>query len=501
MGKSRTLKFYTDYFLRGGKVYIKEIDNGIRNRYEVVAKPVLYIPSETPTGYTDIHDNMVAPLQFESVKEARDFAKGYRNSDFEISGFPHFEYTTINKIYPGNDGIDYDFKKIHIGYLDIETESEAGWPDIDSANERVNAITLSAKKTKYVFGLEKLTKSLGDGVKYLACKSEEELLEKFLQLWKILDLDIVTGWNVDFFDITYLVNRIERVLGKDQSKRLSPWKMIDKRTVEMFGKEQTRYEIKGIAVMDYLDLYKKYTQNAQESYKLDYIAHVELGTAKLDYSDIGSMRDLYRQDYTRFIEYNIKDVDIIEELERKKRFIELACNVAYTAKVPYRDTFTTVKLWDAIIANYLLNEEKTVVPYFSKNAMGETFEGGFVKSPQVGMYELFASFDLTSLYPSLIITHNISPDTMLPQSEFLDLDVETVVYNDETMKNFQEFLLDKNVCLCSNGALYRRDKVGFLPKLMSRYFDKRKATKKELKVHQKALEQIDLILKERENAG
>jgi DNA polymerase elongation subunit (family B) len=243
------------------------------------------------------------------------------------------------------------------------------------------------------------------------------------------------------------------------------------------------YDISGVAILDYIQLYRKFTYSQQESYRLDNIAHVELGEKKLDYSEFETLHQLYKHDYQKFIEYNIKDVELVEKLEDKMKLIELALTLAYDNKVNYDDVFTQVRMWDAIIYNYLLRK-KIVIPQLSHSTKSSQYEGAYVKDPICGMHEWVASFDLNSLYPHLIMQYNISMETL----------VEPKLYNDN-MRGFisncnvsvnsllnQEvdtsILKDLGVTVTPNGQLFRTQEQGVLPEIMDSMYKDRTRYKK-----------------------
>jgi DNA polymerase elongation subunit (family B) len=320
-------------------------------------------------------------------------------------------------------------------------------------------------------------------VHYAKCRDESDLIRRFLDLWSRWHPDVVTGWNVEQFDIPYLANRIIKVLGEDEAKKLSPWNRISKRETTMMNRPVEFYDISGVAILDYIQLYRKFTYTQQESYRLDSIAHVELGEKKLDYSEFETLHQLYKHDYQKFIEYNIKDVELVEKLEDKMKLIELALTLAYDNKVNYDDVFTQVRMWDAIIYNYLLRK-KIVIPQLSHSTKSSQYEGAYVKDPICGMHEWVASFDLNSLYPHLIMQYNISMETL----------VEPKLYNDN-MRGFisncnvsvnsllnQEvdtsILKDLGVTVTPNGQLFRTQEQGVLPEIMDSMYKDRTRYKK-----------------------
>lgn len=463
-----TIQPYTSVLSYGNQIFVRSAKN---NKEEIPDfNPLVWVPAKSKTevtGWTNLDGYPVVPFTAGNIKETREFIQENKDVDnFSVYGDIQPQYQYIAHNYP--DDIQWSLSDINIAYIDIETECEKGFPDIATANEVINAIALkcSNKKHKKVFGLGVYNKDLEGGI-YVECSTEEELLDKFLQEWTSNYPDIITGWNVKFFDIPYITNRISYILGEKRARQLSPWKILKPQQVEIMGRTQSTYDVFGISVLDYIDLYKKFTYTNQESYKLDHIAYVELGTHKLDYSEYGSLHTLYKENFELFIEYNAKDIDIIIALEDKMKLIELAITMAYDAKVNFEDVFSQVRMWDVIIYNALL-KNKTVIPC-RKESDKTSIEGAFVKDPNAGFYNWVVSFDLTSLYPMLIQQYNISPETLL--DEHHQVTVDALVE-----KRLDLSFLEGS--MAANGHMFSKDKQGFLPALMGWMFDQRKQYKK-----------------------
>jgi len=474
------MKFYTDVFLRGGKVYCRGYDMGIRTKEVIKYKPYLFLPSEKGK-YRTLDGKSVDKLNFDSAYEARDFVKRYEGVDnFEYYGLTNYQYLYIYDTYKGE--IQYDPSTINIVSLDIECASDDGFPNIQVADKAITAITLRSKGQSAVFGCGDFYTN-DSKISYLKCEDEYDLLQKFLQVWQsdAWMPDILTGWNTEFFDIPYLVNRIRRLLGDKDVNKLSPWGFVQEREITRgqsvangSGKKDIVYDIAGIASLDYLELYKKFSFSNQESYKLDYIAQVELGEKKIDYSEHGSLLELYKNDFQKFIEYNIHDCVLVDKLEDKLKLIEQVMALAYDAKVNYNDTMATVKPWDIIIHNYLL-DQNIVIPQSTKHAMPMALVGGHVKDPKVGLSKWVVSFDLNSLYPHLIMQYNISPETLYARAgSFPSIDQLLSGEYNYAEGNGEGF------SWAANGCAYKRDKQGFLPALMEKMYNDRSMYKKKM---------------------
>lgn len=479
------MNFYTNVHLHKANILVRGYEDGKRFQREIRYQPYFFEPNRVyrergvETDYKTLKGEPVYRKDFDSVYEAREYLKQYKGvAGKQLYGLESFVYTFINDSYP--EEIDYDPKLISLVSLDIEVDSEGGFPDIAEADRYVTAITLRKRGQSFVFGLKDY-KVESDKVHYLKCKDEHELLDKFLQAWKLLDADVVTGWNIEFFDIPYLVNRIRRTMGDDAAKRLSPWGLLDQRTIEIMGREYTIFTPVGINIIDYMQAYKKFSFAQQESFKLDHIAFIELGEKKLDYAELGfeTLDEFYKGDYQNYINYNIRDVELVDKLEDKLKFLEQIYAIAYDGKVNYSDSFTSVRMWDIIIHNYLLSKG-IVVPMTDKGSKDSQIVGAYVKDPQVGMHNWVVSFDLNSLYPHLIMQYNISPETYAGQVE--GITIENMLDGILTAPNYmiRNDLVTRNQTIAASGCLFDRDFQGFLPTLMEKMYNDRVKFKKQM---------------------
>jgi DNA polymerase elongation subunit (family B) len=459
-------KFYTHFTRYGNKILERGYENGRRYTRKVDYQPTLYVPSKTPAEYTTLDGKYVSPLTMESMREASDFIKRYEGvQSFDVYGSTNFAYIYINEAYPKQ--VDYDPTQLTIANIDIEVGSENGFPEPAQASEPITAITFKIKGHYYVFGCGDYN-NYRDDVTYTKCLDEVSLIKRFLEEWEIRDPDIVTGWNIQFFDIPYLYNRFVRLVGENTAKRLSPWRMIGERTTTIHNKQQTAFDLVGIAILDYLELYKKFTYSQQESFRLDHIAFVELGERKLDYSEFADLNQLYRLDYQKFIDYNIKDVDLVDRIDDKMKLIDMVLALAYDAKVNLTDVFTQVRMWDTLTHNHLM-EKKIVVPQKVHQSKNEKYEGAYVKEPVPGKYRWVCSFDLNSLYPHLIMQYNVSPETFV-EGKHTSITIDRLLSG--------EYEPDSEYCMAANGHYFRRDKQGFLPEMMETMYNDRSKYKK-----------------------
>jgi DNA polymerase elongation subunit (family B) len=437
--------------------------------------PTLFVPSNKKTKYQTLNGEYVESIEPGSVRDCREFIKRYDGvENFKIYGNTGYIYQYISEMYPEEE-LKFDISKIKVTTLDIEVASENGFPDVESAAEEVLLITIQDYSSKKIrtWGQGPF-KNQQKNVEYRSFSSEYDLLNDFINWWMIEENtpEVVTGWNIELYDIPYIVRRLDRVLGEKLMKRMSPWGLVTEDEIYIAGRKHISYDVGGVTQLDYLNLYKKFTYKAQESYRLDYIAEVELGSKKLDHSEFDTFKDFYTKGWQKFVEYNIIDVELVDRMEDKMKLIELAITMAYDAKANYADVFSQVRMWDTIIYNYL-KKRNIVIPPKERSAKDEKYAGAYVKEPIPGKYDWVVSFDLNSLYPHLIMQYNISPETLLDERH-PSVTVDKILNQDIT------FELYKDKAVCANGAMFRKDVRGFLPELMEKIYEDRTIYKKKM---------------------
>ena len=471
------MRFYTNVQVVGDNVLVRGYENGRHFATREKFYPTLFVPSKSnkKTEYKTLEGDYVESIQPGGIRDSREFIKKYEGVEgFKIYGNERFIYQYISEMYPG-DEILFDTNKIKISTIDIEVSSENGFPDVESAAEEVLLITIQDYTTKQIRTWGKGPfKHTQNNLIYKQFETEKELLNDFINWWMIEENcpEVITGWNSEFYDMPYLVRRIDRILGEKLMKRLSPWGLVTEKMSIRDHREMIHYDVGGVTQLDYLTLYKKFTYKKQESYRLDYIADVELGQKKLDHSEFETFKDFYTNGWQKFVEYNIIDVQLVDRMEDKMKLIELAITMAYDAKVNYNDVFTQVTMWDTIIYNYLKNKN-IVVPPKKANKKDGKYEGAFVKPPTPGTYDWIVSFDLNSLYPHLIMQYNISPETLIEKKH-------PSVTKDKIINKELNFEMYKDYAVCANGAMYRKDFRGFLPELMDKIYKDRTVYKKKM---------------------
>jgi len=462
--------FYTNVSPYGDELLVRGFQNGERFEDRLHYVPSIYHPykSPQPTKYRALDGTPLVARKCKTVKEARMLIKRYEEHPNFIYGTDRWQYQYIADYYQGT--VEYDKNKLRIYTIDIEVESEHGFPNPDDADEKMICITIKdqIKKSILVWGLADYTVKQKN-VNYIKCKDEKDLLKNFLGFWKQYTPDILTGWNSKYFDVPYLINRTKKVLGEHSIKRYSPWDIVDEDKAYHNGRQVTFFRLLGIAQLDYLQLYAKFTIKNQERYTLDHIAFVELGEQK-DKNPYDTFKEWYQNDIQSFIDYNIVDVELVDKLEDRLQLIELAITMSYNAKANFEDVFSQVRMWDTIIFNELLKDDIIVPMRKIGSIQAKELVGAYVKDPKVGFHDWVVSFDLNSLYPHLIMQYNISPETILPEQKDILIDD----------------LLEKKVdtsdgnCVAANGTMYKRDIQGMLPRIIQKEYNDRVIYKKKM---------------------
>ena len=383
-------------------------------------------------------------------------------------------------------------------FFDIEVSMEDNLPNVETANNKITSIALYDQITDeyHVLALDEYgSKDNYDKdntyVKFFS--TEHDLLSFFLDLWEGINPTIITGWNTNYFDVPYLYRRLTEVLGRGQANRLSSINKVK------FSNYRKKYQIAGISSLDYLDLYKKFTYIEQPNYRLDTIGKLEVGMGKIEYD--GTLDELFEQDLDKFVEYNLTDVKIVVELEKKMKLIELVRGICHIGHVQYEDYGFSSRFLEGTIVTYL-HRKGLIVTDKQPNARQmmddrdgtDKFVGAYVKVPNPAKYDWVFSLDLQSLYPSIIMSLNISPETKVGKianwdnksfanNEMDTFSVETEGTVDLDREQFDSFITENNLAVSSNGVLYRQDKRGIIPEVLEQWFDQRIEFQKLMKKH------------------
>ena len=395
-------------------------------------------------------------------------------------------YTDSDEVSTGHTILTYD----------IEVEMLSGLPDTETAQNEITSIAMhdSATDDYFVLVVDKdriIDNKKTEKATILRFDSERELLQEFLTIYETINPTIVTGWNIDSFDTPYLYNRLKNLFGQSHANRLSP-------IGECFWSPyRQRYYAAGVSYLDYIRLYRNYNYTELPNYRLDTIGRIELDKGKVEYD--GNLDELFKTDLEKFIEYNLVDVEIVVELDRKLQFIELCQAICHAGHVPYEDFVYSSKYLEGALLTYLKRRDLVAPnkPQDRKKRLEELkekgeekFIGAYVKPPIVGKYEWIYDLDLTSLYPSIIMTLNISPESKIEKlsdwnsQEFLKGGREQ--YHTEgggiiKRENLKSLLDERNVSISSNGVIYSLDNVGCIPGILDLWFKKRIEYKDEMK--------------------
>lgn len=522
------------------QMLVREIVDGKEIRRRVKFNPSMFQSSQVPTEYQNFYQNgYVSRCTFDNSYDMKTFIDEYKDIPNEVWGNPDI---TSQFIYEEKYDTT-DSSQVITSYLDIEVCTryqdangnwvDGGFPNAADAEFPINAICdyRSNDKKYYVFSTalgwtpEKSQLHFKDEVVYVPCVSEEDLLKKWLYFWQKKTPHIITGWNVESFDIPYIVNRISRLYGKDVANKLSPWDKVDQKTIHgAFGNDQSIYIIQGISTLDYLELYKKYRYIPRERYTLGYISQCECpNEAKLEFK--GTHGSLYYDDPVFFVDYNIQDVRCIVCFERDLGFVNLACFIAYFAGVNFGDNFSPVKVWENLIYKTCM-DSNIIIPLKDHSVKKESFEGAYVHPPVPGLKGCICSFDYTSLYPSIMREWYIGADVyvknerreMLRESlkAVLDNNSEkdprckkmlteinmTGIFNNYYIENdipecVTEFLQKNNVSLSTNFEFFDISKQSIFVDLITRLFKERKADKKTSFKHKHNAQDIQKELERR----
>lgn len=382
------------------------------------------------------------------------------------------------------------------GVIDIEVEVTHGLPDWRNPINKITSIALYDNRSEeyVVFILDEedqLSGTSHETATIIPCHTERNLLERFLDRWEQISPTIVTGWNIDGFDIPYLYSRLQYALGNDDALRLSPIGIVT------YNETRGQFFIAGVSSLDYMVLYKKFSYTHRPSYALNAIGLAELNLGKIEYD--GTLDDLFANDIAMFVDYNIRDVEIVVKLDEKFEYIELVRGICHAGHVAYEDYAYSSRYLDGAVLTFL-KRRGVVAPNKPKRTketmkqMGskrDKFAGAYVKSPNPGRYEWVYDLDLTSLYPSIIMSLNISPETKLGKVENWDTNaflrgkdktylIRGSAYSYEELRSFID---DNGVAVSSNGVLYNTNEQGVLPAILNEWFDKRVEYKNLMKKH------------------
>lgn len=479
----------------GDRLFVRYLDKTGRKIQKVIDKYPLevFIPGNRKDSVS-LFGDVLSRVEFEEIGEFLNFIKEHKEA-VKVYGQTSPAHQWIAKEFPGK--LIVSMPNYKVLNFDIEVEHSEGFPDPALAKYEILSISMKVfgEDRKITFGLKPFTPKNPNDI-YEYCSSEKELLVKFLRYWKEIDPDVLTGWYIEGFDIPYLINRMNKVLGEDITRQLSPFYKNTKRVFSehTIGRDEMSYSILGIQVYDYQDLYKKFAPKKLESYKLDFVGEYEEVGRKVDLSKWGNnLMRLYNEDFETFVEYNEQDVALVEKIDDKLKFIQQAISIAYMTHSRWSESLATVKPWDNYFYNLLL-EDNIQIPPAPKIEEAEQIVGAYVKIPDPRIFKWIVSLDLTGLYPSIMMLLNMGPETQAIKALAKSLEclkiVDKILNNDPT---FLKELADrkaKGICSAANGAGWNQDRKGLLARGAHFAASTRKIIKKEM-----------LDLKKRKEAG
>lgn len=487
-------KFYTNVEVRGNTILYRGYDNGIPVQEKIDYKPHLFVKTNDKTPYKVFKSNIpVKKRVFDSISEMKDFINTYK----EVPNFGVYGCNNIIRQFTGNmypTDIDWDYSLTQIWFFDIETEVSSGFPHPDKAEERILLISMMNHFTGaiHVWSLKPISEDNPifknyQKVNFLSFDNDEKvMLKNFLMFFASTRIDVISGWNSESFDVPYIVNRLKSVLGEESIKFLSPWRIVKPRSFhDANGNTNNTYDIIGITHLDYLDLYKKFNPSGKESFKLGYIAEIELGETKVELPG-ESFRDSYENHWETFCYYNVVDTVLLHKLEVKMLQVRLAMQLAFIAKCQFGDVLSAMRLWESIIYNYFLDEnivEELEKPVNEKHSI----VGAYVHDVTPGKYGWSISLDATSLYPSIMMQNNISPECII---DMIDTSINDFLDNKHLNK------IPDNCIVSANGLVTTKKELGFIPILVKRMFDLRKKTKNQMLELKKEQQKIKELLNE-----
>lgn len=466
-------------------------DNGNRIENIVPFNPYLYIETTSKSDGVSIYGTNLKKISFPSQFERRRYVKDCGIKRLFFNHKPEQQY--LLETYLGlNDNPDFTSQPIKIFYLDIEVCSPNEFPTANEAKFPIDLITVydSLNSEYRSFGLQPYAPKLNN-VKYCHCRNEIELLQNFLNYWCSDYPEVMTGWNSDGFDTPYIINRITKLLGEDEAKRLSPVNSIyyKEDIAQKYGKSVGRWVIHGINCIDYKEIYETFSREKRESYSLDYISKVELGEGKLAYNAT-TLAKLSSQNWDTYVDYNIKDVELLTRLETKLRFLKIMRMISYKGFCNISDTLGKVTVVTGVVSAQSL-KRGMILSTFENEDMGN-YAGGFIKDIEPGLWEWIVTFDANSLYPNALITLNLSPETKVGKIVSIDDDnVNLLLVNGKnhtiSKEQFLKFVNSEKIAISKAKILFSQKTKGIVPEYVDGLYAERVSIKTEMNEIERSL--------------
>ena len=468
-------------------------DNGKRITRDVTFNPYLYL--ESPNGdKTSIYGTKVKKRVFNTQYDRTKYIADSGNRRL-FENIPTIQQFLLETFWRENETPEFTQHPLRMVFLDIETFSPDSFPNTEDPTHTVNVITCydTFSKKFHTFGLNPYDNK-ADNVIYYHCKNERALFIKFIEYIESDFPDILSGWNSEFFDIPYIINRIERLLGQEYVNRLSPTGQVYDRMMRgKFGREVKRYYISGVACIDYLDIYKRFCLKLRESYKLDAIGEVELNERKVDYGGI-NLATLSETDWDTFVKYNIQDVNLLVKLEEKLQYVSLLRMLSYVGLTTLEGAMGTISVINGALTIKARKRKEIIATFVRPQAEGKN-PGAYVAEPKHGFKENVVSFDANSLYPNVMIALNLSPETKVGRIEKKDVD-NFIVHHVSgksftlTKEKFSVFIKKEELAITKAGFLFSQKKQGIIPEFLDHYYKERVVIKEDLFKAKKKLQTL-----------
>jgi DNA polymerase elongation subunit (family B) len=461
--------------------------------------PYLYIDSANGKS-TSIFGSKVSRKTFNSNYERRDFVEQNPRRKFYENVTP-VQQLLLDTFWDKNEDEDFNKFPLKIYFVDIEAVSRSKYSEPKDPKDPINVITVYDSLTKifHVWGQEPYNPK-DDDVRYYHCKSEESLLTRFIDFMKKDPPDIFSGWFSEFYDLPYIANRINVVLGPDMACELSPTKrhyIREVRNEKNPEKMDDIHYIEGISCIDYYKVYKKFSNGERESYKLGYIGEYELDETKVDYGDI-SLYQFMKDDWDRFVDYNIQDVRLLVKLDEKLKYFEQIRSLAYLGCTTFEPALKTIAV--VLGASIITARKNGKKLYTTVRQDPKSNPGGFVTEPKIGHHETIVSFDANSLYPNLMITLNMSPETKLGlfnknKNGDIDITLSNGKLFTKKVDDFMRICKEQKWALSKSGVIFSQNKKGIYPELVDGLYKKRVKIQKEMEKIEKELYDIENKIK------
>lgn len=465
---------------------------GKRIAVDTTFEPYIYLETNNTPDCTSIFNTKLKKKKFRNQAERSRYLKDNKITRIFENLNIQQQYL-IDSFWEESEKPEFNNHPIRVLFIDIETYSPDEFPKPEDPTHPINVITVydTVRKHFVTWGL-KAYHVKKEHTTYIHCRSEKELLSRFLNFFISDYPDILSGWNSEFFDVPYIINRITRILGEDETKKLSPVGYIRPIVFKgRFGREQVHWHIEGVSCVDYLDIYKRFCPVLRESYKLDAIGQVELGEKKIDYGDT-NLASLADDNWELFIDYNIQDVNLLVRLEEKLQYLKLLRMIAYAGLTTFEGALGSLSVITGLCAIRARTRNQRI-PTFNKEVHSdEQNAGAYVGEPLKGFQKNVVSFDANSLYPNVMITLNLSPETKVGVIvDKTDKEITIQHVNGQTFKlsnhHFVEFVKKEKIAISKAKVLFTQKEKGVIPETVDHFYKKRVEIKRQLKILQKKL--------------